>query len=144
MDITIQPVMWKLDDTLRQQIVSFWVEHGAMSAETATERVKQVLQVARQGEGGPIIGVCTAYVQYIDSLRLPLYMYRTFVANGTRSQGTAHRLFLKSFELLNKAYSEGRLTEACGVMLEIENDWLKARGGLVWHEDYHLTFVGYG
>ncbi|MEZ0370684.1 MAG: hypothetical protein ACAI44_16455 [Candidatus Sericytochromatia bacterium] len=144
MEITIQPVFWQLDEELKQEVIDFWTAQGVMNAETASKRANEILQVVRQGEAGPIVGICTAYVQFIDSLRLSMYKYRTYVLPDNRRHGLALQLINDSFEKLNQAFVEGRLTQACGMMIEIESAQLKSINKLVWNRAHNLIFVGYG
>lgn len=144
MSITLQAVLNQLTEPLKQEIITFWVEAGALSPDEAEKRVSQALILAREGAGGPIIGICTAYERYVEQLGFKLYAYRNFNRADHRSEGIAHQLFHAAFGLLEGLYKARGNKGPCGLLIEIENDWLKARDKLVWTDVKNMTFIGYG
>ncbi len=111
-------------EDLQKEIIEFWVGHGALPREQATERVKQVFCVGRD-KSGKIAGVGTVYPQFNRQLENSFYYYRSFVAPDHRQDLLATNLLNFTSNALNDAFIKGINTRCIGMILEVENEYLK-------------------
>lgn len=146
MDYEIVDVRSALTPELSSEIIQFWLSEGALPLTQAQERVTQVLQLVRQRSEdhrpGPIVGLCTGQVIWVQNLHQHFFNYRSFIGRQYRSLGVVKALCRSSFELLNQDYVSGRNREAVGVLLDIENPQLQQRRAAVWTDVCNFTFVG--
>lgn len=114
-------VWQQLDDPLREEIIAFWNEHGAIPDErVARQRVDQVVALAR-ADDGPIAGICTVARQHVPDLGKELYYYRTFIAPPYRGSFIMTRLVAEAVRILED-YSENHPEDAAaGIYMELEN-----------------------
>jgi hypothetical protein len=142
-DYTLEKMPAVLPPALAHEIVNFWVGEGALYAEDAQKRVREVHHVARHGITGAMVGVCTVKPIYIESMQLTFYNCRSFVSPGHRSHSVMKHLFFATYDDLNAAYDpQHQPALPVGIFLDIENTLLKQRKGAVWTEDRNLTFIG--
>lgn len=119
-------------ENLQNEIIEFWVTHGALSREQANERVKQVFCVGRD-KTGKIAGVGTVYPQFNQQLENSFYYYRTFVAPDHRQTLFGTDLLMYARNYLNNLFVKGDNTRFIGMIVEVENEYLKKyRNDGVW------------
>jgi len=137
----IAPAWRAVTPELQQELVEFWIRHGALpDAEQAARRAQQVVCVARDGRGA-LVGVATAVLQVIPRLRQPTYYYRQFIAPEARGNGRALPLFLAASEILEAANRER--PESLGVLMEVENKILERSFTDAVGERTRTVFIGY-
>lgn len=141
MDYLIEDVRHDLAGSVRDEIVQFWLEEGALPEERATDRVNQAIQILRSESGGPIIGICTAQIVYAKRVRSYLYNYRSFIGRTHRSHGLVRHLCISSYDLLNGDFVAGKQKLAIGVILDIENAQLQNIAPAVWPTT-KFVFIG--
>jgi hypothetical protein len=128
-------------EDLQNEIIEFWVAHGALPREQAMERVKQVFCVGRDSSGN-IAGVATVYPQFNDRLENSFYYYRSFVAPDHRQVSLARNLLKFTRDDLNKAFVKGVNTRCIGMIVEVENKYLKKyHNDGVW-PDVDFVYIG--
>jgi hypothetical protein len=120
----IEPVYQKLTDNLRNEIVAFWLDNGALPEDRARQRVDQVAFVVRSS-ANDVAGISTVYAApFGPDGDLYLY-YRMFIAPAHRIPGLmqkvirATRLFFDG----NRALRAG----ARGMLIVTENPKLMHR-----------------
>jgi hypothetical protein len=119
-------------EALQNEIVELWIFHGVLTREQATERVKQVFCVGRD-QSGKIAGVATVYPQFNHQLENSFYYYRTFVAPDHRQTLLGTDLLMFTRDALNEAFVKGVNTRFIGMIVEVENEYLKKyRNDGVW------------
>lgn len=107
----ISDVRQHLQAPLKQEIMAFWQEQGALNAVQAAQRVEQVFQIARSTATGHLVGVCTAFPQWVQSLQLPFYYYRSFTGQADRQGGLGRALLAQSYLILNQEYRAPQMPE---------------------------------
>ncbi|MCP4426250.1 MAG: hypothetical protein GY803_17300 [Chloroflexi bacterium] len=126
---------------LRNEIIQFWLEHGALVArQQAGERVDQVIFVVRD-QSDQIVAVNTAYQQYNQQLRNHFYYYRAFVSEPHRQSDLAAQLTLTACDYFNQQFLAGRNPQLIGVFTVIESAILRKHGTqAVWRNT--LIYIG--
>jgi hypothetical protein len=118
-----------------------WTSEGALPREEAERRVHEVLLVATDQQR-ELAAVCTAYLQRNAQLGLDMWHLRTYTAMAHRMSGVATLLTLVARDHLQIRYVSGLDTRASGVILEVENDFLKERfDDVIWYPLYAL-YIG--
>lgn len=123
-EYSIDNVLEKKTQNLNNEIIEFWVSHGALSREQAQERVQQVFCVCRH-KSGKMAGVSTVYPQFNHQLENSFYYYRSFVAPDHREISLARNLLIFTYDYLNEAFVKGLNTRCIGMVVEVENEYLK-------------------
>jgi len=131
----------KMTDQVRNEIIQFWLDEGALTHERAVARVDEVLQVIRSESDGVLMGICTATIAFVPEMQSHLYNYRSFVGKSYRSHGLVRHLCIDTFERLNQDFIAGRQTRAIGVYLDIESAHLQKITPAVWPTT-KFVFVG--
>lgn len=134
--ISIEDVRRQTDPDLQAEIIRFWTQNGALSLERATERVSEVIQIARHPSGA-ILGLITGHLLFVDSMQLTFYTCRGFVGPDARSQGLIYLLCRDTYLLLNREFVSGANQESVGMFLDIESPLLQARNAAVWSDPEH-------
>ena len=117
-----QPVWQSADEALREEIIAFWKQHGAISDPAiAADRVNQVVMIARSQADQQIAGVCTVIKRPIADLDQELYYYRTFIAKPYRRAFVVRRLLVMASALLEQWSHDHPDQGAAGMYLELEN-----------------------
>ncbi|MGV3522772.1 MAG: hypothetical protein ACO1RX_01030 [Candidatus Sericytochromatia bacterium] len=143
----MQDVRQHLQTALKQEIMDFWEQEGALNSVQAAQRVEQVFQVVRSVSTGQMMGVCTAFPQWIESLQLPFYYYRSFTGQADRQGGIGRALLAQSYQILNQEYripDAGTAPAPVGMLLDIENPLLKSFNWGVWRSSGDFFFAGRG
>lgn len=114
-------VWQQLDDALREEIIAFWNEHGAITDErVARQRVDQAVAIAR-ADDGPIAGICTVARRFVADLGKELYYYRTFVAPPYRGHFVMTCLMSEAVRVLEDYSERHPENAAAGIYMELEN-----------------------
>jgi hypothetical protein len=140
--VEIIPVWKNITPEIETALVDFWIENKAIAdKKQATERVKQVVCIAKDGD--KIVGASTAHPRVIPRLRQPMYYYRNFIAADYRGQQLGAPFLNKSKEALQE-YSKSLEKPLClGILMELENKALAAhRNDAIWPE-VGAVFIGY-
>jgi hypothetical protein len=122
-------------------VVALWVGENAMPEEEARRRVDEVLMVAISPDGA-LAGVSTVYVQRNTQLGMDLWHYRTYVAADHRMSFLALWLLWATRDHLRERFEGGADTRAPGMLMEIENDFLKTYYTRGYWEVSHFVFIG--
>ena len=108
-------------------VIAFWQREGAIQDPAqASERVKQIVMLARDAEGD-IAGVCTALAATPAQLGQPMYYWRTFVGAAHRGSSLAMGFLKRSSKLLEE-YARANDFPCIGILLELENDGFRLKG----------------
>jgi hypothetical protein len=119
-------------EDLQNEIIELWMSHGVLSLEQAKERVKQVFCIGRDRSGN-IVGVGTIYPQFNNQLENSFYYFRSFVAPDHRQALLATNLLKFTRDNLNEAFVKGVNTRFIGMLVEVENEYIKKyRNHGVW------------
>jgi hypothetical protein len=131
---SIEHVQGPKPDTLKNEIIDFWLDHGALtSCEEAEERAEQVFCLGRDRESGKIEGVGSVFEKFNQRLENSFYYYRSFVAPAYRRSLMATGLILHTRDHLEDAFTKGQQRENIGMIVEVENEFLKQhRNQAVW------------
>jgi hypothetical protein len=90
---------------------------------------------------GGIAGVSTVYLQRNPQLRLDLWYYRTYVAADHRMSFLALWLLWASRDHLRKRFESGEDTRPPGMIMEVENEFLKSYYTRGYWEVSHFVFI---
>ena len=136
-------------ESVREEVVNFWLAELPSSELAATqERAHQLLVVARDPDG-KIAGVSTALRMHVVQLGFDCFFYRTFIGQshrvrGVRSTGLGWKILHKSYRLLNERFQQGDDPGVLGLYAEMENpSIMKCRNEAVWQEDgMNFVYIG--
>lgn len=134
-----------LRETLRPELTegvrNFWREQTGLAMAEIERRAGQLLMVALS-DGDEPVGVCTAYLETPERLRVPVWTYRTLIAPPYRQRSLARDMLIASFEWLERRFTEGHDTQARGLYMQIENPVInRHRNETVWPRS-RMAFVG--
>ena len=121
-------------------VIALWTREGVLSLEEASRRVREVLLVAVTAREP--VGVCTTYLQVDEPLRLPLWHFRVFVAPAHRRSDIGLRLLVAGRDHLRARHVAGIDRRGAGVLLEVQNPWLKQHFTEGRWPRTDFTFVG--
>jgi hypothetical protein len=125
---------------LRQQLVDFWRDNGALQDPfEAWRRTFEVACVALDG-AGQVVGVSSVYGAYGPGA--PYWFYRTFIRENCRDMGLAPRLFTATREQLALAYGN-EPAGPVGMMVISENPKLETPAGIRISQRVGLQHLGY-
>lgn len=120
-------VFGKLTDSLRQQIVSFWLEEGAISnADEAWRRSWEVACVLVHRQSSNLAGACTVAIR-LDDQGQSYGFVRAFTRPGNRLAGLAERLMKRMIEGFEEMAHEPGAPQR--LIATIENRKLERRAG---------------
>ena len=139
--ITVQ-VVWQLwDDALIEEIENYWSAEEMVFSQDASDRARQVVAVARDGEG-VIVGLCSVEAAFYEPFKNTFYIYRTSVAKAARGHWISRQLFDSCFSELNSRF-EQRPEAPLGVMAMIQNQHLDRSMNQAVRPASQLVFAGY-
>jgi hypothetical protein len=126
---------------MRERIVHFWREHGAVTDPgEAWRRTFEVgcITVDRQNE---IAGVTSIYIDKLTAAGPTLWMYRMFIRPNSRFLGLACSMFDTTARELQTQFGpeKGSPVGLCAV---IENSKLLTRGGIRHMQRQGLRYIG--
>jgi hypothetical protein len=136
-------------ETVRAEVVNFWLAESAIPDQAAAQqRAHQLLVVARAPDGR-VAGVSTAVRMHVDHLGFECFYYRTFVGEthrtrGLCSTGLVWKILHESYRLLNKRFQCGDDPGVLGLYAEMENpSIMRCRNEAIWQEDgMNFVFIG--
>jgi hypothetical protein len=99
------------------------------------------VQLVAVADGAPV-GVCTAFPHLDDALRLPLWHLRAFVARDHRRGEIGLRLLIAGRDHLRARHAAGVDRRGVGVLLQVQNPWLKQAFTEARWPRTDFTFVG--
>jgi hypothetical protein len=122
-------------------IIDLWTGEGALPREEAERRVHEVLLVATD-QARELAAVCTAYLQRNEQLGMDMWYVRVFTAAAHRMSGVATLLTLVARDHLQARFLSGLDTRGSGMVLEVENEYVKERfDDVIWFPLYSL-YIG--
>ncbi len=122
-------------------IKAFWHEQGAIVDDrVASERLKQIVAFARDGEGR-IAGVCTAITVNHPRFGQPMYYWRTFVGTAWRTTPLVMMLLKRSCRLLED-HARAHDYPCLGILLELENERFNERGRKAVWVNPRFVYIG--
>lgn len=125
---------------LRQQLIDFWRDNGAIQDPfEAWRRTFEVACVALN-QAGEIVGVSSVYSAY--GVGAPYWFYRTFVREDCRDVGLAPRIFACTHQQLALAYGD-EAEAPVGMMVVSENPKLETPAGIRISQRAGLLHLGY-
>jgi GNAT superfamily N-acetyltransferase len=94
----VQWVFGNITETLRQELVAFWLREGALThPDEAWRRSWEVACVLREGEEGALAGVCTVAI-HLDEHNRSYGFVRIFIRPDSRFTGLNVRLMERMIE----------------------------------------------
>lgn len=125
------------------QAVDLWLREGVLPEAEAKRRASELLLVALEEDSELAVGVCTTYLQTHPGLRMPLWYFRTFVAEAQREKDIAFHLLHAARDFHEQQFVSGADRSGRGLYMEIENPLIQRyRNEAVWPSS-RMTFVGY-
>jgi hypothetical protein len=106
-------------------VLAMWEREAAMPAPEAQRRVHEVLMVGLDPRD-QVVAVATAFLMRNRQLGLDLWHYRTYVSNDHRMGNMAIQLLWASRDQLRDRYVSGEDSRGSGLIMEIENEFLKS------------------
>jgi hypothetical protein len=107
----------------------------------ARRRVHEVLMVALD-PADRLAAVSTVFLQRNPQLGLDLWYYRTFVATENRMSHLAVRLLWATRDHLRERYLSGEAARARGMIMEVENEFLKTYYNRAFWVISDFDFIG--
>src|SRR3954470_963875 len=122
-------------------VVDLWTAEGVLSRQEAERRVHEVLLVATDQERN-LAAVSTVYLEHNEQLGMDMWYLRSFVAPDHRMSGVATVLALVGRNHLEGRFMSGLDTRGSGMIMEVENDFLKERfDDAIWYPVYSI-YIG--
>ncbi|WP_424964113.1 hypothetical protein [Ekhidna sp.] len=144
-EILIEFVWGNLTEDLKKRVIDFWIMEKAITKkEDAENRVNDLLAIAKIDD--TLVGVATGIVTPHPQLKSKVVFYRTYIAQDHRNNKIAQRLFLKSFEELDKI-DDLKKDNVMGLLIAFQSpvlveNYIKDQKPVL--EKFHdLTFIGY-
>lgn len=138
-----QRIFWvwqQVTPALRQQLVDFWRDNGALqSSSEAWRRTFEVACVAMD-DMGEITGVSSVYCPHGPCA--PYWFYRTFIRKDCRDVGLAPRIFACTHAQLALTYRD-EVSAPVGMMVVSENPKLETPAGIRISQRAGLQHLGY-
>lgn len=125
---------------LRQQLVDFWRENGAIQDPFEAWRRSFEVTCVALNEAQQIIGVSSVYSGHGPGA--PYWFYRTFIREDCRDVGLAPRIFACTHEQLALAYRD-EVQAPVGMMVVSENPKLETPAGIRISQRAGLQHLGY-
>jgi hypothetical protein len=123
------------------EVLELWASENAVPEQEARRRVHQVLMVGLDPEDR-LAGISTAYLQRNAQLGMDLWYYRTYVAQKHRMGNLSLGLIWASRDHLRDRFESGEDARAPGVLMEVENQFLKAYYNTGYWEISDFLFIG--
>jgi len=128
--------------SLKEEIVSFWIDNNAMSEGDARQRISQVGFVAKHRETDKVAAVLSVFETLSPRIKKNFYAYRIFVGEQFRKQHLAGRVLNLANAFFEQQFLLGK-TENVGLLIVSENKQFNAyRNEAVWPAT-GFTFIGY-
>jgi GNAT superfamily N-acetyltransferase len=124
----VQWVFGGVSDTLRRQLVAFWLKEGALaSADEAWRRSFEVACVLWEGDADDLAGVCTVAI-HMDERGRSYGFVRIFIRPESRFTGLGRRLMRRMIEGFTTLAREPGAPQR--LLATIENPKIARRSGL--------------
>ena len=120
-------------------VLELWAREGAMGEDEARDRLEELLFIATRD--GELAAVSTTHLQWSPRLRLHMWNFRTFVAEGHRESGVGTMVANRAHEYAAARFESGEETRGAGGLLEVENEMLKRFLNQAAWPPYGYTFV---
>jgi hypothetical protein len=131
----------EVDEVSGENVVAFWEREGAVKGPEARVRLQEVLLVATERDQG-LVGVCSAYLQHNQQLRLEMWHFRAFVAKAHRRSTIAILLALRGRDTISARFVSGEDSRAPGIVYEVDSPILRRTfREAVWPRT-HFTYIG--
>jgi hypothetical protein len=125
-------------------VIDLWQREGALrSPPEAKRRLSEVLLVATD-RTGRLAGVATTYLRWNDQLRAELWYTRVFVAAAHRRSYLAIALAAEARDRLAQRFLAGTDRRGLGMLLDVENEFLKRAGPQAVWPLVGSIFIGEG
>lgn len=140
--IDFRPAWRKNDPELERHAVAFWTrKRGLLPANVdPAQRAKELCAVAYR-EGRPV-GVATATIDYVPTLRSRMAVYRCAVSINLRHEPLSWQITDYSRQVLEKWSLENPAEKLMGLMAIIQSRELVSRYPQVW-APAGMNFVGF-
>jgi hypothetical protein len=120
-------VFGNITDALRRQLVTFWMQEGALgNLDEAWRRSWEVACILEDETSGNVAGICTVAVALDDEGRSYGFL-RIYIAAGSRRPGLNMRMMRSVIEGFEALASEPGAPQR--MVATIENTKLEGRGG---------------
>jgi hypothetical protein len=138
-DTRIQVVRGDLDPSLGEEIVSFWIEQGALTETVARQRLGDVVAILR-GVDGEIAGVNSVYADEVELIgNRTFWIYRCFLQPG--NEGQMRPMIDAAYARMNEEHAlEGGGPIGLLVLVDGESDLPDAA---VWPGDPPFLYAGH-
>ena len=134
---------WRLSDpAIERDAEIFWKREGVLGPRADVPKRLSELCMAAYVDG-EVVGLTSAAIQQIDSLRCKLAMFRCAVARTIRSQRVASQLTLATRDLLEAWSRDNPDEEVLGFGCIVQSRVLVENHRWAVWPDNHLAFVGY-
>ena len=140
MATTVEVVRGRVEGDLAERIMAFWSEHGALAGDAARERLRQLVCVVRDGDGG-IVGVNSVFEERIDLIGARFWVYRRFVA-GELPEGMEGELLATTFDALERERADDPNGPAGLCVLLADAEQMRRHPEAVW-PDSEMLYAGY-
>lgn len=127
-EFRVQWVFGSVSDTLRRQLVAFWLKEGALvNADEAWRRSFEVACVLWEGDADDLAGVCTVAI-HMDEHGRAYGFVRIFIRQESRFTGLGRRLMRRMIEGFTALAREPGAPQR--LVATIENPKIARRSGL--------------
>ena len=124
----------------RQELVQFWLRHGAIAnLQEALRRTQEIVCLAVDKQNR-ISGVSTVYIESFGLEKHPYWFYRTFIRPDCRLPGIAVRIFRATLQCLTTEQCEPDRAPR-GLVIVTENRRLTRPGARVMFRAEGLRFL---
>lgn len=135
-------ICWKMmTPSLKDELLTFWVESGFLSAEAAERRVSEVVILVRN-ESKVIVGVSTAYKSFVKQLGNHFYIFRCAIKVEDRHPGLTSALLVKTRDFLESIHDDDSDHTCKGLLTVVENPRInETRREAVWPAS-QMVYIG--
>ena len=141
-ELVLRAAWRKGDPAIERDAQLFWRANDAMQEDADIEmRLAGLCAGAYQDER--LVGIATAAVRTIASLRCKLAMYRTFVERGLRNRQIASKLGVFSRDLLEAWARDHPEEQVVGMGAVIQSRVLVEKVPFAVYPETKLAFIGY-
>jgi len=138
-DLVFQNVLKLKDESIYNEVISFWQDNNVLTEEIRLQRCKEVVFAIRN-KTNDIIGLSTALKTFHNSLRSYVYLYRCFIAEKFRAPALDTILLVKTRDFLEE-HSKSEKDNVIGMMVVVQTEFLKKWNKAIW-PDSELMYVG--
>jgi len=134
--------VWKTEDeAIIKEIIELWTSNNLLpEGSDPAKRAKQVVFVIRSHEN-KIIGISTAFPEYIKQLRNHAFLFRCFILPEHRYPGLLTKLTVITRDFLQSIFEETD-PPCIGMISIIQNERLNEYNK-PWYKGGDMVFIGY-